>query len=121
MKRAPDNVRYLGQFGEDILTRSLPPVTPKQKSARWVREGERVAWRTTGVDLKRHRRAVARDARVRVCGASVSPASGESGPAQEARGFDTPDLKDAKPLLSPADPKSLRSSEPSPPPTLTPP
>jgi hypothetical protein len=29
MKRAPDNVRYLGQFGEDILTRSFTARDPK--------------------------------------------------------------------------------------------
>jgi Zn-dependent alcohol dehydrogenase len=32
MKRAPDNVRYLGQFGEDILTRSFTARDPKPTS-----------------------------------------------------------------------------------------
>jgi hypothetical protein len=33
MKRAPDNVRYLGQFGEHILTRSFTDRDPEQSSA----------------------------------------------------------------------------------------
>jgi hypothetical protein len=30
VKRAPDNVRYLGQFGEDILPRSFTARDPKR-------------------------------------------------------------------------------------------
>src|SRR4029077_1117333 len=48
IKRAPNNVRYLGQFGEHILTRRLPPVTPSgpphcdAERSRWVAaSGER--------------------------------------------------------------------------------
>jgi hypothetical protein len=38
MKRAPDNVRYLGQFGEDILTRSFTARDPKETSVgHWTR------------------------------------------------------------------------------------
>jgi hypothetical protein len=32
IKRAPDNVRYLGQFGEHILTRSFTARDPKATS-----------------------------------------------------------------------------------------
>jgi hypothetical protein len=35
MKRAPDNVRYLGQFGEHILTRSFTARDPKATSG-WI-------------------------------------------------------------------------------------
>jgi hypothetical protein len=30
MKRSPDNVRYLGQFGEHILTQSFTALDPKE-------------------------------------------------------------------------------------------
>jgi hypothetical protein len=41
IKRAPNNVRCLGQFGEHILTRRLPPVTP---SGPPHRDAERSRW-----------------------------------------------------------------------------
>src|SRR6266446_5732365 len=42
MKRAPNNVRCLGQFGEHILTRRLPPVTPSDR--RTVMLNDRGGW-----------------------------------------------------------------------------
>ena len=47
IKRAPNNVRCLGQFGEHILTRRLPPVTPSgpphcdAERSRWPPSRER--------------------------------------------------------------------------------
>ena len=46
MKRAPDNVRYLGQFGEHILTRSFTALDPQRSEAERKSRGAAVSART---------------------------------------------------------------------------